>query len=547
MLNILASIAGITSFGDGFGAVSLSYEWICKIITWLVTFAGDVGLGIILFTLALKLITLPMDIASRASMKKNSLKMEMMREDLEKLQKQYANNQQLYQQKMMALYKKNGYSAFSACLPTIVTLIFFFVVIAAFNSYSKFTDKDVFNRMGAAYTLSIEESEKKGDVVKGEGNEYLPDINNALKKKGYQAFFPDYSETVNTNLSGYTSFQKTQEFLEKYPSVAEYYGENGYNFSDARLNDLINVDVDRFLIGKLSSSEKSSMESEGIIRSETIVDLEKFYQKAPSFLKEYLTESVTEEGDIRTYSVDYEKIMDEDEELKEKFNSEAEEYVAQEAVKAVVEEYMNETVVYAARLAAKDAYYENRSQSVLFPWVKNLWVTDSPFSRALPTYKDFTSSMQASSCGGNKNADNVGTLTEDAYNEITYLLSAEKETGFGKGNGYFILIALSILSMLGSTLITNKMQKTQMQLSTVDGENGQAAATQKMMTWMMPIMFGVFAFMYSAAFSIYMVTSSILSTGFTLLINFFVEKSFKKKMEEIEAEKAKKQKYGKKR
>ena len=480
-------------------------------------------------------------------MKKNSLKMEMMREDLEKLQKQYANNQQLYQQKMMALYKKNGYSAFSACLPTIVTLIFFFVVIAAFNSYSKFTDKDVFNRMGAAYTLSIEESEKKGDVVKGEGNEYLPDINNALKKKGYQAFFPDYSETVNTNLSDYTSFQKTQEFLEKYPSVAEYYGENGYNFSDARLNDLINVDVDRFLIGKLSSSEKSSMESEGIIRSETIVDLEKFYQKAPSFLKEYLTESVTEEGDIRTYSVDYEKIMDEDEDLKEKFNSEAEEYVAQEAVKAVVEEYMNETVVYAARLAAKDAYYENRSQSVLFPWVKNLWVTDSPFSRALPTYKDFTSSMQASSCGGNKNADNVGTLTEDAYNEITYLLSAEKETGFGKGNGYFILIALSILSMLGSTLITNKMQKTQMQLSTVDGENGQAAATQKMMTWMMPIMFGVFAFMYSAAFSIYMVMSSILSTGFTLLINFFVEKSFKKKMEEIEAEKAKKQKYGKKR
>ena len=86
-----------------------------------------------------------------------------------------------------------------------------------------------------------------------------------------------------------------------------------------------------------------------------------------------------------------------------------------------------------------------------------------------------------------------------------------------------------------------------MQLSTVDGENGQAAATQKMMTWMMPIMFGVFAFMYSAAFSIYMVTSSILSTGFTLLINLFVEKSFKKKMEALAAEKAAKQKYGKKR
>ena len=34
------------------------------------------------------------------------------KDDLEKLKKQYKNNERLYQQKMMALYKKNGYSAF---------------------------------------------------------------------------------------------------------------------------------------------------------------------------------------------------------------------------------------------------------------------------------------------------------------------------------------------------------------------------------------------------------------------------------------------------
>ena len=37
--------------------------------------------------------------------------MEEMRPELEKLQKQYANNKELYSQKMMALYKKEGYSA----------------------------------------------------------------------------------------------------------------------------------------------------------------------------------------------------------------------------------------------------------------------------------------------------------------------------------------------------------------------------------------------------------------------------------------------------
>ena len=73
-----------------------------------------------------------------------------------------------------------------------------------------------------------------------------------------------------------------------------------------------------------------------------------------------------------------------------------------------------------------------------------------------------------------------------------------------------------------------------MELSSVDGANGQAATQQKIMTWIMPIMFGIFAFIYSAGFSIYMVMSSILSTVFTLVINFCVEKAFGKARQEIE-------------
>ena len=86
-----------------------------------------------------------------------------------------------------------------------------------------------------------------------------------------------------------------------------------------------------------------------------------------------------------------------------------------------------------------------------------------------------------------------------------------------------------------------------MQLSTVDGENSTAASTQKMMTWIMPIMFGIFAFIYSAAFSIYMITSSLLSTAFTLLINLFVERSFKNKIVKEKEQKQGKIKYGKRR
>ena len=98
---------------------------IATIVQWIVSICGAVWLGVIVFTLLLKLITLPFDYASRSSMRKNSVKMEQMRPELEKLQKQYADNKDLYNQKMMALYKKNGYSMFGSCLPTILTLVIF--------------------------------------------------------------------------------------------------------------------------------------------------------------------------------------------------------------------------------------------------------------------------------------------------------------------------------------------------------------------------------------------------------------------------------------
>ena len=64
-----------------------------------------------------------------------------------------------------------------------------------------------------------------------------------------------------------------------------------------------------------------------------------------------------------------------------------------------------------------------------------------------------------------------------------------------------------------------------MELQTVDG---QGAQSQKMMKWMMPIMMAIFAFIYTAAFSIYIVLSSIISLGTTYLINFIVDRKYKK-------------------
>ena len=51
-------------------------NFLVDIILWLVQISSSVAVGIVLFTLILKLITFPFDYVSRASMRKNSVKME---------------------------------------------------------------------------------------------------------------------------------------------------------------------------------------------------------------------------------------------------------------------------------------------------------------------------------------------------------------------------------------------------------------------------------------------------------------------------------------
>ena len=539
--NILTTI---TTYGDGFGLATLKYEWIYKFISWLVSIAGDLGLGIILFTLALKLVTLPMDIISRASMKKNSLKMEQMKPELEKLQKQYANNKELYQQKMMALYKKNGYSAFSACLPTIVTLVFFFIVLAGFQSFSKYVNKEVFNEMGKAYTLSVEETAKSGALI-SENGAYYVNVNAVLKSKGYEEYFNGYSEVAEKDESVY-SFKDISalsgEFIQS-AGISEYIVAGNFNYDNAELFSNINLDAQDRIVGLLSEDKRAELSASGVISLEngkrTINSNNLFYEVAPESVKKYF-KNTAKEGEEAKYEIDLSALFADYADLKATYETEAKKETAVKAIKKLSEDYLKDEVKILARAKAKEAYFAHRSHSAIIPWVNNLWVVDSPFSKAIPTYSEFKTQMQ------NKSED-IGTLTEEAYNEITYDLEEFKGTGFGKGNGYFILVAISILAMLGSTLITQKMQKTQMELSTVDGANGTSATSQKMMTWMMPMMFGVFAFMYSAAFSLYMITSTLLSTGSTMLINFFVERGFKKKIQEEEAVEASKTRYGKRR
>ena len=422
MLNFLATVSQIpTDFGD-------SLNWIGVVIQWIIGIAGNVGLGIVLFTLVLKVITLPLDIYSKASMRKNSLKMEKMRPQLEKLQKQYQNDQQAYNAKMMEMYKKNGYSVLGACLPMIVTLVIFIVVLNAFSSYSRYTNLEIYREMARAYNAGIVQY----------GPENYKTNENGERGEGIVTY------TCTQNKDGKFDCVRTELFDD----------ETG----------LFSVTTTQMIVTEAEQSQEQM----------AALDWSGAQSSAVYTVK---TEKVLSSTD--------EKIVAAVQTAREEDGQQSDENLAANAIRMI------------GRQAAADRYHENNAR---FLWVKNIWYPDTSYKH--PVTKE-------------------SEISENYYNELTHYLSAEKS----QANGYYILIVISIGTMFLSQFIISKSQKAQNELQTADGR-GQK--TQKVMLIVMPIVFGIFSFFYSAAFSIYMSVSNIFSILRTLGINFFIDRKFAK-------------------
>lgn len=198
--------------------------WIAQAISWifrLFSGYGAVILGVIVFTLILKTIVLPLDVYSRVKTKKQSLLMKSMRPEMEKLQKQYADDKQMYQQKVMELQKAHGYNPLGACLPTIISLIIFFFIFTSFSTYSNYAMLSKYNDMVDAYNQSVVTY-----VIKGEedtaSEHFLIEIDGNYKVDFDK--FTAYYSTVKSDFKA-DEFNAMTE-AEKFEVVALYVKEN---------------------------------------------------------------------------------------------------------------------------------------------------------------------------------------------------------------------------------------------------------------------------------------------------------------------------------
>ena len=405
MLNLLNSQVGIALFGNTY---DISLDWIGTLIRWLITGVGSVGVGIILFSIVLRVIVLPFDVFQRISTRKQNLKMKENQARMEKLQKQYANNKDLYNQKVMEMYKESGISLFSSCLPMILSLIIFIVAIGAFNAYSQYANVENYNLMVNAYNAKVE------SVCKG--------------------------------------LESDEAFL-RYDETQKVY----------------------------------------------FFDADKLYEKEEikSFVDSAMTadKNKTKEAAIK-------------------------EYFISEGQKAVLATYESDVI-----------------KNTSFLWIKNIWATDASYKHPVLQFSEFKTEVQQQNFQvGDKTANFAGVAEftnaydESTYNTITGKLTVQKS----QANGYYILILLSIGTILLQQWISMAGQKEQQKYSSVDG---QGASQQKMTMVIMTGMFAIFSFMYSSAFSVYMIMSNVLSLISTLVINKIVDVTERKKEEKALIEK----------
>lgn len=191
--------------------------------------------------------------------------------------------------------------------------------------------------------------------------------------------------------------------------------------------------------------------------------------------------------------------------------------------------------VAAGQEAVVEYYATHR---VRFIWVKNIWSPDVPWRTAVLSEKDWKTNVgdyaKKPSMAGIDEAQHRAAV--GAYGTVTEGLRHSK---YNEANGYLILPILALALSIGQQLLTRRQQKQTGQADA--GGMGGMGSTMKIMTWIMPLMIGVFSLTYTAAFAVYLVVNYSVTMLITLTANFIFWMTDRKEKHKLETEV---QKYG---
>ena len=265
---------------------------------------GNFGWTVVVFTIILRLILSPLDIWQKIVARRNAKAMKRMKPQLEALQAKYGEDKQRLQMEQQQLYKKEHYSMLGACLPTILTLVVFFLVFAGFrdmvgyqyardyqacrdvyNEEYNATLKEQYDAEAVAYSIqedgivvanagqdlnkiakaadyaviqgqnavadyynSKEARAMRGWIYVGSADRYL--INNIFVQDGWKTAVPDY--TSITGQSGFATARVVGFTADEYNTImAKVIGTGGWG-KNGKWNGLLLLPILSIVVGFLS-------------------------------------------------------------------------------------------------------------------------------------------------------------------------------------------------------------------------------------------------------------------------------------------------------
>lgn len=222
-----------------------------SIINWLEGGIGNYAVAIIVLTILIKLVILPFDLLNKSLSSRNARKQAEMKPELDKINKRYANNKQLLNQKTMELYKRENFNLYGTCFGMlaylILTLVIFMTLFSALRNMSNYKIYKEFAQLQTTYntTYSTAIEEYVGDETQKE--EYCVSLAEKAVVKEYgeiktgflwikSIWRADNWSSVVLDYDTYISQTKTdKEELTKEdynkiinPIQSEYDGWNGY-------------------------------------------------------------------------------------------------------------------------------------------------------------------------------------------------------------------------------------------------------------------------------------------------------------------------------
>lgn len=142
------------AFIDGIVSAEMT-NLIGRLLLALYNAIGDFGWTVVVFAVLLRVILSPLDIWQKISMRKQNRKMERIRPQMEKLQRQYANDPQTLRMKQQELQKKEKIHVFASCLPMIITLVLFFFIWDGFRALVSYENEVIIEKLIQIYNDNV--------------------------------------------------------------------------------------------------------------------------------------------------------------------------------------------------------------------------------------------------------------------------------------------------------------------------------------------------------------------------------------------------------